>query len=210
MSDLEVVRAEAIQRLCAAHAGDHIPLVVFEDRLERLRAADSEGTVAALVADIEPSGEWNSAAEDLPARLAAPSPLRIASYFSSTTRAGVWVVPDHLELQILFGSIRLDLRDADILSDLVEIEVSSTLGSFELVVPPGTAIDNEIHETLSSTSHKRKRSSGGYPTASPLLVRLTGHLLLSELVIKERPPAPVAVGGGGGRREWWRRLMPGA
>ncbi len=209
MSDLEVVRAEAIQRLCAAHAGDHIPLVVFEDRLERLRAADSEGTVAALVADIEPSGEWTPASGALPVRGSPLPPLRIASYFSSTTRAGVWVVPDHLELQILFGSIRLDLRDADVLSDLVEIEVSSSLGSLELVVLPGTAIENEIHETLSSSSHKRKRSSGGYPTASPLLVRLTGHLLLSELVIKERPPTP-AVGGGGARREWWRRLLPGA
>lgn len=209
MSDLEVVRAEAIQRLCAAHAGDHIPLVVFEDRLERLRGADSEATVAALVADIEPSGEWTPAPGALPARRAAPPSLRIASYFSSTTRAGSWRVPDRLELQILFGSIRLDLRDAELMSDLVEIEVSSTLGSFELVVPPGTAIENEIHETLSSSSHKRKRASGRDPLSSDLLVRLTGHLLLSELVIKERPPTPV-VDGGDARREWWRRLMPGA
>ncbi len=208
MADLEVVRAEAIQRLCAAHAGDHIPLVVFEDRLERLRTAESEGTVAALVADIDPSGEWTQPGT-LPARLGALSPLRIASYFSSTTRAGFWRVPDRLELQILFGSIRLDLRDADLMSDLVEIEVSSTLGSSELVVPPGTAIENEIDETLSSSSHKRKRASGRGPVSSDLLVRLTGHLLLSELVIKERPPTP-AVDEGGAQRKWWRRLIPGA
>lgn len=207
MSDLEAVREEAIQRLCAAHAGDNLPLVVFEDRLERLRAADSESTVAALVADIEPSGEWTSAPGALSARVSPSSTLRIASYFSSTTRAGVWRVPDHLELQILFGSIRLDLRDAEILSDLVEIEVSASLGSFELVVLPGTAIENEIHETLSSSSHKRKRSSTGDQVSSPLLVRLTGHLLLSELVIKEKPHTPAV---DGGRRKWWRRLLSGA
>ncbi len=212
MSDLEVVRAEAIQRLCAAHAEDHIPLAVFEDRLERLRAADTEGTVAALVADIEPSGEWTPASGTLPARGSPPSTLRIAGYFSSSTRAGSWSVPDQLEIQILFGSLRIDLREAETLSDLVEIEVSSSFGSLELIVPPGTLIENDVHETLSSSTHKRKRSSGAFRPVPPLRVRITGHILLSEVVIKERPLTPAGDEGGGGRRGggWWRRLWPGA
>jgi hypothetical protein len=202
MTDLESARREAIRVLCQAHAEDRLPVEAFESRLDRLKQAPNESTVAAIVADLEPhlpipvTTGTRALAVPEPADLAAPvypaEFLRIASVFGTTTRAGSWTVPLVLQARVLLGEMTIDLRDAVFGSDVVDIEADVRLGSFTLIVPAGTQVENEIEETLSASSHSTRSARGARPNG--LLVRLRGRAILASIEIKEKFPSSPSVG----------------
>ncbi|MGE0552027.1 MAG: hypothetical protein AB7R55_01230 [Gemmatimonadales bacterium] len=217
MDDFERSRQDAIRLLCDAHAREELSLDQFESRLERLKQAPNRATVDAILADLEP---WNDPlappADLVPHRTGqiraehadhgsppvAPAEfVRLTSVFASTKRAGSWTVPLEIQGLVILGELTLDLRDAVFGSDLVDIDVSCTLGSFTLIVPAGTQIENEIEETLSSSTHSTRASRGVEPNG--LLVRLRGRALLASVEIKEKLPA----GAKGGASGFLQRLL---
>ena len=68
----------------------------------------------------------------------------------------------------------------------VYIDLSVTLGSLKIVVPPGTQIENECHEVFSSSTHPRRGRNRVAPNG--LLVILSGRVFMGEVKIQERPP----------------------
>lgn len=208
---LASARKEAIRLLCRAQADDALPVDSFERRLEQIRHAPNEATIAAIVADLDGwadgrTGGWEIAGEpaastNYPAVRSSVHPpirpadqpfapaehLRLASIFGSTTRAGSWTVPLVLETKVLLGEMTLDLRDAVFGADVVDIVVDVTLGSFTLIVPAGTQVENEVEERFSSSSHSTRGAKGAGPNG--LLVRLGGQALLASVEIKEKLPS---------------------
>lgn len=212
MDELERVRHEAIRLLCAAQARDQLTLDDFEGRLERIKQAPNPATLEAIVADLQEDDPYPgplTASSPAPARVsaAADAPvapaefLRITSVFASTKRAGSWTVPLEIQALVVLGELTLDLRDAVFDSDVLDIDVSATLGSFTLIVPAGTQVENEIEETLSSSEHSTRNARGARPNG--LLVRVRGRSLLASIEIKERYPTGMAPGKGG----FWQRLL---
>ncbi|MEZ4455930.1 MAG: hypothetical protein R2882_05140 [Gemmatimonadales bacterium] len=110
--------------------------------------------------------------------------------FGSTKRAGSWTVP--LEVRGLFSETTIDLRDAVFGADVVDLEVDVKLSSFTLIVPLGTQVENEVEETLSSSTHSTRGARGTSPNG--LLVRLRGHALLASIEIKEKARAGQRLG----------------
>ena len=53
MSDLDSARREAIRALCQAQANDHLTVEGFESRLDQVRHAPNEATLAAILADLD-------------------------------------------------------------------------------------------------------------------------------------------------------------
>jgi hypothetical protein len=197
MSDLESARREAIGMLCRAQAGDRLSVEAFESRLEQVRQAPNQATLAAILADLddaalpEPviSARYPVASSDR-LELAAVSPaeyLRISSVLASSKRAGAWTVPLEIEGFVMFGELVLDLRDAVFGSDVVDINVDIKLGSFQLIVPAGTQVENEVEETLSSSTHSTRSARGIRPNG--LLVRLRGKALMASVDVKEKLPS---------------------
>lgn len=199
MADLEHARREAIRMLCLAQAEDRLSVEAFETRLDQIKHAPNEATLAAILADVEPTSSFPApmiSDPELPAvadRTAVGSPvapadyLRVSSVFASTRRAGSWTVPLHLDGKVLFGELTLDLRDAVFASDVVDINVDVMLGSMSLIVPAGTQVENEIDETLSSSTHSTRGARGAAPNG--LLVRLTGRAFLASIEVKEKFPS---------------------
>jgi len=154
--------------LCLAQAEDRLTVEAFESRLTRVKQAPNEATLAAILADIEPtssfpapiiSGGHPVAVADHTGMAAPVAPadlLRVSSVFASTKRAGSWTVPLLIEGKALLGELTLDLRDAVFGSDVVDIQVDVMLGSFTLIVPAGTQVENEVDETLSSSTHSTR------------------------------------------------------
>lgn len=210
MSDLESARREAVRFLCQAHAADALSPEAFDARLDQVRHAPNEATLAAILADLEP--------HQLPAVISQPampaatadhtavapvSPadyLRITSVFGSTKRAGSWTVPLTLDARILLGEMTIDLRDAVFGADVVDIELDVKLGSFTLIVPAGTQVENEVTEVLSSSSHSTRSARGARPNG--LLVRLRGRATLASLEVKEKFPSHLAPG-----ESFWTKLL---
>lgn len=213
MADLPLARHEAIRVLCDAQARDAISFADFESRLERIKQAPNEATLEAIIADLSPEPLYPVPLTPVPAPAAsdpddvAPvepaEQLRITSVFASTKRAGSWTVPFEIHAMIVFGEMVLDLRDAVFASDFVDIEVHATLGSFTLILPAGTQVENEIEETLSSSSHSTRSARGARPNG--LLVRVRGHALLASVEIKEKLPSGAIAKKGG----FFQRLLGG-
>jgi hypothetical protein len=211
MSDLDAARKDAIRILCQAQAQDRLSVDAFESRFEQIRQAPNRPTLEAIIADLEPTGPY-PVAQIPTARHVVPldrsdvapvSPaefLRIGSVFASTKRAGSWTVPLEIHARVLFGELTLDLRDAIFAADAVDIEVDVVLGSFTLIVPAGTQVENEVEETMSSSSHSTRSARG--IRLNGLLVRLRGRALFGSVEVKEKLPTGVPGPGG-----LWQRLL---
>ena len=194
-NDLDAARRDAIHALCVAQAEDRLSVELFEQRLLLLREAPSAAAVRQIVGDLETTGDYGLAVHSapIPAAAAPLERLRVSAVFSGAKRSGRWTVPLLIEAKIMFGSVRLDLRDAWFESDTLEIEMESFCGSLELIVPPGTQVEIEVSETMSGSDHKRVRGAAAADW-NGLLVRLTGSMFMSGLKVIERPPT--AEGGG--------------
>jgi hypothetical protein len=211
MSDLDATRRDAIRILCQAQAQDRITVEAFEARLDQIRQAPNRSTLAAIVADLEPSGSYPvpvtaTARYPLPADhtdVAPVSPaelLRIGSVFASTKRAGSWTVPLEIHARVLIGDMTLDLRDAVFATDVLDVEVDAMLGSFTLIVPAGTQVENEVEEVMSSSSHSTRSARG--TRLNGLLVRIRGRALFASVEVKEKLPTG-ELGPGG----LWSKLL---
>jgi len=197
MSDLESARTEAIRILCRAQADDRLSVEAFQSRLEQVNHAPNKATLAAILADLDEvalpapvlTNRYPVAVADH-TDVAPVSPaeyMRISSVFGSSKRAGAWTVPLEIDGMVFFGELVLDLRDAVFGSDVVDINVDVKLGSLELIVPAGTQVENEVEETLSSSSHSTRSARGARPNG--LLVRLRGKALLASVDVKEKFPS---------------------
>lgn len=204
--ELEQAQRDAIHALCVAQAQQLLSVELFEQRLLLLREAPTPAAVRQIVGDLEPHGEYLVAQDDtpLPAAVAPLERLRVSAVFSGAKRSGRWTVPLAIDARIVFGSLRLDLRDAWFESDTLEIELDALCGSLELLVPPGTQVENELSEVLSGSKHKRGRA--GDAGWNGLLVRLTGQLVMSGVKIIERPPTSEEIGFLDGVRDVVKRL----
>ena len=208
MDDLEPVRHEAIRQLCDAQARDRMTLEDFENRLDRIKTAPNAATIDAIVADLSETGPFDlaprhpAAAADLVGAPVAPADfVRISSVFASTKRGGSWTVPLEIHSLVILGEMTLDLRDAVFGADVVDIQVNVTLGTFKLIVPAGTQVENEIEETLSSSEYSTRTARGVRPNG--LLVRIHGRAVLASVEVKERLPTALKPE----RLGFWRKLL---
>lgn len=202
MDELSSARRDAIARLCRAQAAGLISVGTFEDRYALIREASSTASLEALVADLADedrtplplSGhapvftradvELDEASEITPVEVAPP--VRIPAILSSAERAGSWNVPDHISALVILGELTLDFRDAVFTSDTVLLDLSITLGSIKIIVPPGTQIENECHEVFSSSSYPKRGRKRSQPNG--LMIIVQGRMVMGDLTIKERPP----------------------
>lgn len=201
MTELEVARRDAVARLCMAQASGFLSVETFEERYALLREATSVATLEALVADLAlddvtplplapaPITDRYAAITGYTTRsvaVAAAESIRIPAVFGSAERSGSWTVPEHIEVMVKMGEVKLDFRDAVFSTDTVVIDLSVLAGSLKIILPPGTQIENECEEFMSSSTHPKPRGKRAEPNG--ILVILRGRVWLGELSIKERPP----------------------
>ena len=166
-----------------------------------MRHAPNAATLAAILADLDEwvfppaiiSDRYPVAADHTGVAPVSPAEhLRLSSFFGSTTRAGSWTAPLSLAAKVLFGEMTIDLRDAVFGADVMGIEINVSLGSFTLIVPAGTQVENEVEETLSSSTHSTRSARGTSPNS--LLIRVTGTAFMGSVEVKEKFPSSQSKG----------------
>ena len=203
--DLNQAQAEARELLYAAVEERRISDEVLELRLALIGEAPSAAAVAAIVADLAPTGGYDLVpGETQTAWVNAPDYLRLSALFGSTKREGVWTAPLTLDIECILGEVHVDLRDAMFGSDLLEIHVDVYLGEVVITVPSGTEIENHCTNVLGSSTHKKRKAEASPPNG--LLVRITGKVVLGELTTRERLPSDLAPLPPPGIRGWLARV----
>lgn len=211
MDDIESARKNAIQVLCVAQARDLITVDGFESRLALVKSASNSAMVGAVIADLQ-TGEVTAVPAELtdrgPAALApAPEYIKISAVLGSSTRKGPWIVPFQMSALVVLGELKLDFRDALCASDYLDLDLNVIFGQIDLVVPPGTQIQYECDEFMSSLTHKRKRA----PTEpGQFLIRIRGRTRCAQVTIKEQHPDGVELNRFQQRvAHWWEKTLGG-
>lgn len=120
-------------------AGDgRLTLEEHTERVERAYSARTLGELAELTKDlVHPSGDPASPFTRHPVDVRQRPAVAV---FGQDERRGRWVVPARQPAIAVFGSVRLDLREALLQRRHVVIQASAVFGSVEVLVPEGVEV----------------------------------------------------------------------
>ncbi|MGW0804257.1 DUF1707 SHOCT-like domain-containing protein [Nonomuraea sp. NPDC002799] len=123
-------RERVAQVLQDAHADGRLALDELEERLGVLYSARTLGDLAGLTTDLLPADEQPLNLDGRP----------VSAIFKKTQRGGRWVVPAELEVTAMFGTTKLDFRDAILQNRQIIINATLVFGGLEIHVPEGLEV----------------------------------------------------------------------
>ncbi|MFI6904128.1 DUF1707 domain-containing protein [Nonomuraea sp. NPDC050394] len=163
-------RERVAQVLQDAHADGRITLDELEERLGVLYSARTLGDLAGLTVDLLPADEQPLLLDGRP----------VAAIFKKEERGGRWVVPAELAVTAMFGTTKLDLRDAILQNRRVIINATLVLGGLEIQVPEGLEV---IRVAKDKTVRLTKQPTE--PDGPVVEVRTTNFM--GDVKVKEPP-----------------------
>ena len=192
---LERVREQASTSLRRHFEESRIDLGDFERRIRIAQSAVTPAAVeAALVGlpAVVPPTPPETPQSDLPVsagRRADGGGAPVVAVFSSIERSGSWDVVGTRRVVAVFGSVVIDLRDAELPGGVTEIRCVSVMGSIEVVIPPGLYVDVGGVGVLGSFETKGVKAAR--PPAGSPSVRILGAAVFGSVeVVVKGPPDP--------------------
>jgi predicted membrane protein len=81
----------------------------------------------------------------------------------SVKRGGHWRIDRDMEIGTVVGSVKLDLRHAEIAAAVVDMHVRATLGSVKIWIPRGIAVEVDGTSVLGSRTIAESAAVPGAP-----------------------------------------------
>ncbi len=149
-SDAE--RERAAELLRDAMASGRLSVDELDARMQLAFAATTREDLERLVADVLVPAEDNHplaggptaptvAPARLPVREGPDGTRRIVSIFSGSKRAGRWRVAASCTALSIFGASEIDLSEAELAAECVELKVISVFGGAQVTLPPGLNVE---------------------------------------------------------------------
>lgn len=162
VSDAE--REAVVTRLNDATGEGRLTLEEFTDRVTAALAARTQGDLDVLVTDLPAYGPTptSRAASAVPAQSTGPRVSQITP-IGSVKRGGHWRLDRDMEIGTVVGSVKLDLRHAEIAAPVVDMHVRTTLGSVKIWIPQGIAVDVDGASVLGSRTIADSAAVPGAP-----------------------------------------------
>jgi hypothetical protein len=202
LSDAE--RDSAAEVLRDAYAEGRLDLAEFEDRLSLVHAARVRAELPPILADLpRVAADGGPAAGGLPGWVwegaADGASEVITAVLREVRRTGRWEVPPRLRVLVRAATVVLDLREARVRSDVVEIDVRVTAGRILVIVPPEVAVEVRDGLTVFGTRSERTgsarsgsarsgsaRSGGRRSAGDPAAPRVVigGQIIAGRLVVR--------------------------
>ena len=183
---LERVRAVARERIGDGYARDLIDADELDRRLEALERAGAAAEVEELFVDLvlDESSAASPRIVALVPRDDVPQHQRVVALFSEAKRVGAWLPGRTNEVQAVFASVQLDLREAQLGAGTTVFHATVVFGELEIIVPPGLPIDVECGVVFAEVD--QDESLGQRPDPSGLRVRVEGRVWFGSITIRER------------------------
>jgi hypothetical protein len=165
VSDAE--REAVVARLSAATGEGRLTLAEFGERAGQAYAARTRGELVRLVDDLPAAraGAPVPVGDERPRRVSRVTPI------GSVKREGRWRLDRDTEVGTVVGSVKLDLRRAEIAAPEVELRVRTVVGSVKVWVPRGVTVEVEGASFLGSRQ-VHEDSAGGFGEAPVLRLRV--------------------------------------
>jgi hypothetical protein len=163
-------RERIAQVLQDAHADGRLTLEELEERLGVLYSARTLGELAQLTGDLLPADQQPLNLDGRP----------VSAIFKQEQRGGRWVVPAELTVTAMFGTTKLDLRDAILQNRRIIINATLVFGGLEIHVPEDLEV---IRVAKGKTVRLNKQPTE--PGAPVVEVRTTNFA--GDVKVKEPP-----------------------
>jgi hypothetical protein len=183
-----VVRERVIETLTDAFANDLITVAELEDRLEKVYRATTADEAEALIAGLRPaSAPQSGVTHGRREMLHEGERQRFAVILSANSRRGIWTVPRELDVFALFSDGVLDLSQASLPPDIVEIHVRVIMASMKIVVPAGTRVVNRVGAFVANVESHPSLDLAPMVPGSPV-IRISGSAAFANLEIVAATP----------------------
>jgi hypothetical protein len=180
-------REAAVETLQHAAGDGRLPLQEFSGRVARALTAETQGQLSAATAGLQP-----------PPVGSTRTVSSIVTFFGHRRLAGRWRLPGALRARALFGDLHLDLRDAVVNDDVVDISVIALFGNLTVDVPEGLEVELTGFDVLGD---RELRLAPVPRRPGTPLIRVRAYGLLGDVYVRtpaegEKPPS------------WWSWFRP--
>jgi hypothetical protein len=139
-----------------------------------------------------PSRPERAVSGELPARgtRSSAEARGVVSIFGDNKKTGRWMVPERFRVFSVFGSAKVDLREAVLQYPVTVIEVLAVCADIQVIVPPGVIVECDGDALLGAftvSENKRSKREAPRPIGGPV-VRVEGSAYLASVTVKVRPP----------------------
>lgn len=123
----------------------------------------------------------------------------VVSIFSGNEKKGRWELPRHMRVLSIFGSVKLDLRQAIVFPGVSVIETLSIFGSIEIIVPPEIDVQCDGDAVLGAFTLRRSRKGPASVPAAPgaPVIRVIGDAYAAAVTISVKAPREKTLGNLG-------------
>jgi hypothetical protein len=184
----ETDREAAVVALQRAAGDGRLPLQEFSERVGTALTAETRHQLETATAGLQTA----------PAVGSTRTASSIVTFFGHRRQVGRWRLPGALRARGLFGDIYLDLREAIVNDDVVEISAVTLFGNLCVDVPEGVEVELTGFDVLGD----RELRLAPVPRRSGTpLIRIRAHGLLGDVYVRtpidgEEPPS------------WWSWFRP--
>ena len=154
VSDAE--RDAVVARLNDATGEGRLTIEEFSERVSAALAAKTRGDLDVLLADLPAHPSTQPRPTPAGPRISEITPI------GSVKRGGNWRLDRDMELGTIVGSVKLDLRNAQIISG-VELRVRAVVGSIKIWIPDGVEVEVAGQSVLGSRSIAEGTAQAGAP-----------------------------------------------
>ena len=120
----------------------------------------------------------------------------VVSIFSGNEKKGRWELPRHMRVLSIFGSVKLDLRQALVAPGESVIETLTIFGSIEIIVPPELDVHCDGDAVMGAfTLHRSRKGPASMPAppGAPL-IRIIGDAYLGAVTVQVKAPRERTLG----------------
>jgi hypothetical protein len=202
--NIELERERTVQALASHFAQDHLTTQELELRFEKVYRAASMADLQAQLGGLPALVPSTTAYESLPQYSVAPAASvprekRYLALMGEVSRKGSWIVPNRLHLFSAMGTIRLDLREAQIPAEGVDVDATALMGEVRIVLPPG--LHAEV-DGLAVMGEFSDRTAGAASTLDAPVIRVKGMAFMGAVRVETRMQSE-------GVMEAWKRRLRG-
>ncbi|MGI5486927.1 DUF1707 SHOCT-like domain-containing protein [Microtetraspora malaysiensis] len=208
-SDAE--REAVVERLREASVDGRLTLAELTERTEAAYLARTHAELAQITADLPGGAPAPTPAYHPP----APAPagggkLRkwIVAVMGDAKRQGTWRIDQEIGAVCVMGDVTLDLREAEVRSNTIDIVATCVMGDVKIIVPDG--VDVEV-SGFTIMGDKKVQVVEAPPNRNAPVVRVKAYVVMGDVKIIGDSMAKPIKRGWFAWSEWWqeRRVEAG-
>lgn len=201
-SDAE--REAVVEQLRIASVDGRLTLAELTDRTEAAYTATTQAELALLTQDLPAEGGTPATATARPREGRAKR--WIVGVLGDSKRRGSWRIDEEIGAVAVMGDVLLDLREAEVRTDVVDITAVSVMGDVKIIVPDGVHVDIEGMAVMGSKRVDVQEAPRGMKVP---VVRVRAYAVMGDVKVLGDSRAEPLRRGLSAWREHWNRLHGG-